>query len=114
MQLRGMRMILLLLTFISLILAFSACEPLIEIRVQNKTDWTLQIYQGFVGDEIRIGSAAPYDEVKYKIETIYSNYRIAVKDENGNLVFSTTFTSKDLQGEKEYFVIITKDKIIPP
>ena len=113
MQLRGMRIILLLLAFISLILAFSACEPLTEIRVQNKTDMALQIYQGFAGDEILMGSAAPHNEMKFKTETIYQNYRVAAKDENGNVLFATTFTSKDLQGKNEYLVTITQDKLIP-
>ena len=114
MQVRRMRIIPLLLAIISLMLALSACEPLINLMVQNKTDIELQIYEGFTGDEIRIGNAVPNGEVKFKTESIYPDYRIAAKDENGNLVFSTTFTRYDLQGKKEYLVIITKDKLLPP
>jgi hypothetical protein len=114
MQGRRLRIVLLSLTIISLMFAFSACEPLITIRVQNQTDMVLQIYQGFTGDEIRIGSATPNGEVNFKIETIYQDYRISAKDENGNMVFSTRFRSSDLSGKKEYLVIITKDKLILP
>ena len=112
MQGRRMRIILLLLAIISLMLIFSACEPLIIIRVQNQTEMALQIYQGFAGDEILMGNAVPNGEVKFKTESRYPEYRIAAKDENGNLVFSTTFTNWDLQGKKEYLVIINKDKLI--
>jgi len=47
-------------------------------------------------------------EVKYRTDSIYSEYQILAKDETGNVLFSTTFTSKDLQGKKEYLVTITK------
>ena len=112
MQRRRMRIMLLLFAIISFILVLGACEPLIDIRVQNKTDTALQIYQGFAGDEILMSSAAPNGEIKFKTESRYSEYQISAKDENGNLVFSTRFTNWDLQGKKEYFVIITKDKLI--
>jgi hypothetical protein len=95
-------------------LAFSACEPLIIIRVQNQTDKQLQIYYGFVGDELLLGNAPLGGEVQHRTETIYQDYRISAKDENGNLVFSTRFRSSDLSGKKEYLVIITQDKLIPP
>ena len=92
-----------LIFFMTLPLAFGACEPALIIYVQNQTDETLQIFHG---DEVFVGEAVPGGEVTYKTDGIYPDYIVTVKDTDGNTVYIANFTQDDLKGKRMYRIVI--------
>ncbi len=92
---------LLLIFLVAISSVFMACEPLIDIRIHNQTDETLQI---FIDSEVFIGNALPGGEVVWEIERIQPTYNITAKDMDGNALFTANFTRDDLKGKKTYDV----------
>ena len=106
-----MTRILLPLIIISLLPLLGACEPIIPFRIQNETDMPLQIYQGWQNPGL-VGNAPSGGELKFKFGSTYPHYRFTARDENGKLVFITTFTKDDVRGKREYVITITNDDLI--
>ena len=99
---RSLLVLLLFLTMLFLATAVSACEPLITIHVQNKTDETLQIEI----DEVPVGKALPDGEVTHQTYVIFSTYSVIAKDMDGNIVHTANFTREDISGKKTHSVVI--------
>jgi hypothetical protein len=88
----------LLIFLVAISLANSACtcglplEPGLTVRVHNQADKTLKIYDnrgGYVGD------IAPQGELTY-YRFAFPPYKVTAKDAEGNVVYSASFTQKDL------------------
>ena len=91
--------------FVTLSFTLGACflpwEPMVHITVNNQTDQTLQVFNA----DVFIGKADPGGEVKYDLG-IYSYYTVVAKDMEGNVVYTTNFTRRDISGKKTYTVVI--------
>lgn len=96
----GIRLSILLLVGLSL--ALFACEPIVTIVVYNNTNDPVQIFD----DGETIGTVVPGGEIRYSVESRYSDYSVIAKDTSGKVVFTHNFTRNDLQRKKTYPIII--------
>ena len=86
-----------------LILILAACEPGATIHVLNQTDETLQIFDG----NVFIATTVSGEEKKFDLlGPLSDHYTVVAKDLEGNVVYTTNFTRRDLSGKKTYTVVI--------
>ena len=92
-----------LIFFMTLPLAFGACEPSLTIIVSNQTNEPLRIYHG---GEVFVGEAIPGGEVTYKTWGNLSQYNVQAKDNDRNTVYSVNFTSDDVKGKRMHRIVV--------
>jgi len=86
-----------------LTLILAACEPGITIHVLNQTDKTIQIFNG----DVLIAKTVSGEEIKFDLlGPLSDHYTIVAKDLEGNVVYTTNFTRRDISGKKSYRVVI--------